>query len=47
MDRETVIQNLVTNYGEYGITREILDPLIDDGIKEGFSYELIYWQLKS
>ncbi len=47
MDRELVIQNLVNNYGEYGITREILEPLIDDGIKEGFSYELIYWQLKA
>lgn len=47
MDRETVIQNLVTNYGAYGITREILEPLIDDGVKEGFSYELIYWQLKA
>ena len=47
MDRETVVQNLVNNYGEYGITREILEPLIDDGVKEGFSYELIYWQLKA
>ena len=47
MNRETVLQNLLTNYGSYGITREILEPLIDDGIKEGFSYELIYWQLKA
>ena len=47
MDRETVLQNLVNNYGSYGITREILEPLIDDGVKEGFSYELIYLQLKA
>lgn len=47
MDREMVIQNLVTNYGAYGITREILEPLIDSGLKEGFSYDLIYFGIKA
>ena len=37
MNRETVIQNLTNNYGKYGITREVLEPLIDDGVKEGFT----------
>lgn len=34
MDRETVIQNLVNNYGKYGITREVIEPLVDDGVRE-------------
>ena len=47
MDRETVIQNIINNYGEYGITREIVESLIDDGEAEGFSYDLIYLNLKA
>lgn len=47
MNRETVIQNLVTNYGKYGITREVLEPLIDDGVAEGFTYDLIYLTLEA
>ena len=45
MDRQTVIQNLINNYRKYGLTREIIEPLIDEGIKLGFSYDLIYFQL--
>lgn len=47
MNRETVIQNLTNNYGKYGITREVLDPLIDDGVKEEFTYDLIYLSLEA
>lgn len=47
MNRETVIQNLTNNYGKYGITREVLEPLIDDGVKEGFTYDLIYLSLEA
>ena len=47
MNRETVIQNLANNYGKYGITREVLEPLIDDGVKEGFTYDLIYLSLEA
>lgn len=47
MNREIVIQNIINNYGSYGITREIIEPLIDSGIKEGMSYDLIYLQLKA
>lgn len=47
MNRETVIQNLTNNYGKYGITREVLEPLIDDAVKEGFTYDLIYLSLEA
>ena len=47
MDRETVIINLLNNYGENGITREVIEPLINAGIAEGFSYDLIYLTLKA
>lgn len=47
MDRETVIHNILNNYGKYGITREIIEPLIDDGVAEGFTYDLIYLSLEA
>lgn len=47
MDKETLIQNIINNYGSYGITRELIEPLIDSGIAEGFTYDLIYLQLKA
>ena len=47
MNRDTVIQNLVTNYGKYGITREVIKPLIDDGVAEGFTCDLIYLTLEA
>ena len=46
MDRETVIQNLITNYGKYGITRQLIEPLIDSGIEDGLTYDLIYLAFK-
>lgn len=46
MTRELIIQNILTNYGEYGITEETIIPLIDSGVKQGFSYDLIYLGLK-
>lgn len=51
MDKQTIIQNILINYGKYGITREIIkeniEPLIDDGIKDGLTYDLIYLYLRS
>ena len=51
MDKQTIIQNILTNYGKYGITSEIIKediiPLIDDGIKDGFTYDLIYLNLRA
>lgn len=46
MNRETIIQNIITNYGKYGITRDVIEPLIDSGIEEGLTYDLIYLGLK-
>ena len=42
MDRETVIQNIMNNYGKYGITQDMVEEVIDAGIEEGMSYDLIY-----
>lgn len=47
MDRETVIINLLNDYEANGITREVIEPLIDSGIAEGFSYDMIYLTLKT
>lgn len=45
MDRQTVIQNILTNYSQY-VTEETIIPLIDSGIEQGLSYDLIYLGLK-
>lgn len=47
MDKETVIMNLLNNYGANGITREVIETLIDSGIADGFTYDLIYLTLKA
>lgn len=33
MDKDTLINNLLANYGKYGVTRAELEPIIDDGIR--------------
>ena len=47
MDRATLIQNIINNYGDYGITRENIEPMIESGLAEGFTYDLIYLGLKA
>lgn len=47
MDRETVIQNIINNYGKYGITRADIESVIDSGVAEGLTYDLIYLTLKA
>lgn len=42
MDRQTVIQNIMNNYGKYGITQDMIEEVIDAGIEGGMSYDLIY-----
>ena len=42
MDRETVVQNIMNNYGKYGITEDMVKEVIDAGRKDGMSYDLIY-----
>ncbi|MBQ6886257.1 MAG: hypothetical protein IJN54_01930 [Lachnospiraceae bacterium] len=46
MNRETLIQNVIQNYGQYGITKEDIEPLINESEKDGLSYELIYFNLQ-
>ncbi len=46
MNKEIIIQNIITNYGKYGITKDVIEPLIDSGIEEGLTYDLIYLGLK-
>lgn len=50
MDKQTIIQNILANYSKYGITPEMIkeniEPLIDDGINEGLTCDLIYLNLR-
>ena len=47
MDREMIINNLLTDYGKYGVTRAELEPIIDDGIQNyDLSLEAIYSGLR-
>lgn len=45
MDRETVLQNIMYNYGKYGITEDMVNEVIDAGLEGGMSCELIYWDI--
>lgn len=42
MTRELIIQNIMNNYGKIGITQDMVDEVIDTGLEEGMSYDLIY-----
>lgn len=42
MTRETIIQNIMNNYGRNGITTDMVEEVIDAGLEEGMSYDLIY-----
>lgn len=42
MNKETVISNILASYSRYGVTRENLQPMIEDGIKRGLSLQTIY-----
>lgn len=47
MDKNTIINNLLANYGKYGITKAELEPIIDDGIQNyDLSLEAIYSGLR-
>lgn len=42
MDRKTAIQNIMNNYGKFGITQDMINEVIDAGLEGGMSYDLIY-----
>ena len=46
MTRETVIQNILTNYGQY-ISKEDFESMVDSGKEQGLTYDLIYLMLKA
>lgn len=47
MDKETVINNLLANYGKYGVTKAELEHSIDSGINDyDLSLEAIYSGLR-
>lgn len=45
MDREMVLQNIMNNYGKYGVTEDIINNIIDIGIEGGLSYDFIYYDI--
>jgi hypothetical protein len=46
MNKEDVINNLLSTYAKYGVTRFILEQEIESGLKQGFSYQTIYTGLR-
>lgn len=42
MTRELIIQNIMNNYGKNGVTADMIEEVIDAGLEEGMSYDLIY-----
>ena len=47
MDKNMLINNLLANYGKYGVTRAELEPIIDDGIQNyDLSLDAIYSGLR-
>lgn len=42
MTRETIIQNIMANYGKNGITQDMVEEVIDAGLEEGMNYDMIY-----
>lgn len=42
MTRELIIQNIMLNYGKYGITSDMVNEVINVGLEGGMSYDMIY-----
>lgn len=45
MTREMIIQNIMNNYKQYGITQDMVEEVIDAGLEGGMSYDLIYFDI--
>ena len=45
MTRKLILQNIMTNYGRYGITEDMVNEIIDAGLESGANYDLIYLDL--
>lgn len=46
MNKQTIIKNILTIYGKYGVTQGDIEPLIEESIKNGLSYDRIYFFLQ-
>lgn len=46
MNKQKIIKNILTIYSKYGVTQEDIEPLIDESIEEGRSYDSIYFFLQ-
>lgn len=46
MNKQTIIKNILTIYGKYGVTQEDIKPLIDESVEKGHSYDSIYFFLQ-
>lgn len=46
MNKQTIIKNILTIYSKYGVTQEDIEPLIEESIEDGFSYDRIYFFLQ-
>lgn len=46
MNKQTIIKNILTIYSKYGVTQEDIEPLIDESVEEGRSYDSIYFFLQ-
>lgn len=42
MTRELIIQNIMNNYKQYGITKDMVEEVIDSGLESGMNYDMIY-----
>lgn len=42
MTRELIIQNIMNNYGKHGITKDMVEEVIDSGLESGMNYDMIY-----
>lgn len=45
MDREVVMQNIMNNYGKYGVTKDMINNILDIGLEGGLSYDFIYYDI--
>lgn len=45
MDRKMILQNIMNNYKQYGITEDMVNEVIDAGLEGGMSYDLIYFDI--
>ena len=45
MNREMILENIMRNYGRYGITEDMVNEVIDVGIEGGLTYEFIYYDM--